>query len=160
MWQRILTTVALAVGLLAAEPGLARAATSYTDSVSGAEVAATSTQGTFVGTAWGQLPGYWKAVIQHTPLSPDADVTGGYVYLASYITVTGDIDNGSVTLTYSSGCSNQYYEVHLELSNVHGGGKTGGTGTFAGTLVHKRTLLFGRCVTYGASVSGTLTVNL
>jgi hypothetical protein len=160
MWHRILATVALTAALFVAQPGLSQAATTYTDSVSGVEVAATSTKGTFVGTASGDLPGYWKAIVYHTPLSPSATVTGGSIYLASYFGVRGDVSGGSVTFLSGTGCSNQYYDVHLDLSNVHGGGKTGGTGTFDGTLVHKRTLLFGQCVTYGATVSGTLVVSL
>jgi hypothetical protein len=160
MWHRMLTIMVLTAGLLAAEPGLSHATTTYTDSVSGVEVAATSTKGTFVGRATGDLPGYWKAIVYHTPLSPSATVTGGSFYLASYFYVRGNVSGGSVTFLGSSDCSNEYYGVHLDLSNVYGGGSTGGTGTFDGTLVHKRTLLFGHCVTYGASVSGTLVISL
>jgi len=40
-----------------------------------------------------------------------------------------------------------------------GVGSTGtGTGTFSGTLRHYRTKIFGHCVTYAASITGSFTV--
>jgi hypothetical protein len=35
-----------------------------------------------------------------------------------------------------------------------------GTGTFAATLTHYRTKVFGSCVTYSASISGSLSLAL
>ena len=57
------------------------AAQSYTDTVSGHEYYATSTDGKFAGTATGSLPGTWNADVQHTTLciscSTTATITGG-----------------------------------------------------------------------------------
>src|SRR3989442_13960642 len=41
----------------------------YSDSVTGVEVYATSTEGVFTGTASGALPGTWTADVLHTTLS-------------------------------------------------------------------------------------------
>ena len=76
-------------------PGSVAAAATYSDSVSGFEYAATSTQGRFAGAAPGALPGAWSATVDHTPLGTAATITGGDVYLATYLDgaptlVTGD----------------------------------------------------------------------
>jgi hypothetical protein len=55
-------------------------------------------------------------------------------------------------------CTNQTFAVDGILGNVgtwYGGN---GTGNFDVTLTHYRRGIFGRCVTYGASVAGTLTL--
>jgi hypothetical protein len=154
--------LAAAVALVTA--GSAAAATTYTDSISGHEYTATSTQGRFAGTASGNLPGYWNATVDHTPLSTSATITGGDLYLATYLngapaTVTGDFTGGTVNQTSGySGCVNQQYAVIGYLGSV-GFGSTGtGTGTFTGTLTHYRTKIFGYCTTYSASITGSLTV--
>jgi hypothetical protein len=143
--------------------GLASAATTYTDSISGYEYAATSSQGSFAGTASGNLPGYWKATVDHTAL-PYASITGGDFYLATYLngsptTVTGDFTGGTVKqVSGFTGCVNQQYAVNGNLGNV-GFGSTGtGNGTFTGTLTHYRAKVFGYCVTYSASITGSLTL--
>src|SRR5215831_1699782 len=72
---------AVAAALLAA--GSAGAAISPAYAVTGLEVAATSTQGTFVGTGTGSTGDTlaWSAVVQHTLLSTNpatpATITGG-----------------------------------------------------------------------------------
>lgn len=155
--------VLAATATLAIGPGLASAATTYTDSVTGYEYAATSTQGSFAGTASGDLPGYWKATVVHTAL-PDASITGGDFYVATYLngtatTVTGDFTGGTVKqVSGFTGCVNQQYAVNGDLGNV-GFSSTGtGDGTFTGTLTHYRAKIFGYCVTYSASITGTLTL--
>jgi len=159
-----LATVALA--MLA--PARAVAAPTYTDTLGGYEYWATSTEGRFAGTAAGDLPGTWNATVQHTPLciscSPTATITGGSVSLATAVgviptLVTGTFTGGTVqVLNPGAGCTNQTFAVSGVLGDVGTWSSGSGTGTFAVTLTHFRRSLFGRCITYGASVHGTLSV--
>jgi hypothetical protein len=159
--RRILLPV-LAATALVATPAAA-GATSYTDATRGVEVAATSTRGTFVGTATGDLPGYWQATVNHTPLSPGATITGGSFSLDTYLNggfeeVTGTFASGSVVLENpSTRCANQRYDIDGSLTNVGVGGGSG-SGDFEAVLTHYRTRVFGHCVTYSASVSGSLSL--
>jgi hypothetical protein len=152
--------VVVASGALAV-PAVAAAAT---DSVAGVELAFTSTQGTFAGTASGDVPGYWKAVVNHTPLSPDATITGGSFTLVTttWQKIVGTFDYGGTVKRTSPGtyCTNQTYDVSDSLSNVGIGGPGTGTGFFAVVLTHKRALVpFFGCVTYSATVAGTLSLS-
>jgi len=152
--------LALAV---AAIPQIALAATTYTDAIVGREFFATPTVGGFAGTATGDLPGSWLAIVEHTPLTTTARITGGDFALATRIagqptTVTGTFSGGTVTQTGGfTGCQNQTYKVDGTLENVGPGGGTG-TGTFQAVLTHLRKTFFGRCITYGARVVGTVTL--
>jgi hypothetical protein len=154
----VLSIVALA---LAAIPQLALAATTYTDAIVGREFFATPTVGGFAGTATGDLPGSWLAIVEHAPLTTTATITGGDFALATRVpgqprTVTGTFSGGTVTQTGGlTGCQNQTYQVDGTLDNV---GPDGGTGTFQAVLTHLRTTLFGRCITYGARVAGTVSL--
>lgn len=139
----------------------------YYDHVSGIETYATSTEGRFSGVATGDLPGAWQAVVIHDPLtgSVPAAITGGSVALATVLggspaTVNGSIAGGSVTqLSGFSGCGNEDYAVVGTLSAVGlAGGPRKGTGTLNITLTHYQTSLFGYCFTYGASVTGTISL--
>jgi hypothetical protein len=83
-------------------PGSVAAAATYPDSISGYEYAATSTQGRFAGAAPGALPGAWSATVDHTPLGTAAMITGGDVYLATYLDgvpalVTGHFTGGTAS---------------------------------------------------------------
>lgn len=151
----------VAVGAALAVPAVAAAAT---DTVAGSEVAFTSTQAKFVGKANGDIPGYWKAVVDHTPLSPDATITGGSFTLltTSLQTIVGTFDNGgTVTRTNPGlGCTNQTFYVSDTLSNVGVGGPGAGNGSFSVVLTHKRTFVpFLGCITYAGTVAGTLTLS-
>jgi hypothetical protein len=160
-----LTTVA--AGLAAAAlvvTGIAAAAISSTYAVAGIEVAATSTQGTFVGSGAGSGGDklVWKAVVDHTPLGPNATITGGSLAALSHgdglSTLTGTFTGGTVTLVVSGlPCGNQVYDVDgtLDLAS----GDAVGTGTFDAQLTHYRVSLFGRCITFAATVRGTLAVS-
>jgi hypothetical protein len=70
--------------------------------------------------------------------------------------VSGTFDNGgSITQTSGfSGCANQTYSVRDGLSNV--GGSPRGKGVFNATLTHYRFASGSSCITYAASVSGTV----
>jgi hypothetical protein len=156
------TATAVVVGVVAPA---ALGATTYSDTVKGVEVAASSTQGTFVGTASGALPGDWAATIDHTPLSSSgATITGGSFSLTTVLggyptLVTGSFTGGTVTvLAPGYGCRNQKFAIDGSLGDVgpwYGGSGTGG---FSGTLTHYRQRVFGSCVTYAASVTGSLVV--
>jgi hypothetical protein len=74
------------------------------------------------------------------------------------MTISGTFSGGTVTQTAGfTGCENQSYAVDGTLANVGPGGGSG-TGTFIAVLTHLRTTLFGRCVTYGARVTGMVTL--
>lgn len=145
-------------------PGSVAAAATYPDSVSGYEYAATSTQGRFAGAAPGALPGVWSATVDHTPLGTVATITGGDVYLATYqngvpALVTGHFTGGTVRqLSGFTGCADQQYAVNGNVGDVGVGSAGTGTGTFAGTLTHHRTKIFGYCVIYSATITGSLTL--
>ena len=161
-WLRWMVPVLAAAALLIS-PAAAIAATS-SDSVSGFEYAATSTQGRFVGIASGALPGAWSVTVDHTPLGTSATITGGDFHLATQLdgtltAVTGGFTGGTVTqLSGFTGCVNQRYTVKGVLRDVGFGSVRRGTGTFAATLTHHRTKMFGHCVTYAATVSGSLSL--
>jgi hypothetical protein len=89
--------------------------------------------------------GYWSATVDHTPLSPSADVTGGDFSLATthngeYTLVAGDVTGGSVTQENpgSTGCVDQVYSVVLLLNRLRANGTGNGSGEFDGTLIHHR----------------------
>jgi hypothetical protein len=163
--HRLAVLAALVLALMALPAGAA-ATTTYLDTISGSEIYATSTEGTFVGSASGALPGSWEATIDHTPLSPNATITGGSFYLATTINsipvaVSGDFTGGTVMRLNpdATRCVNQYLSINAYLSNVGIGFSGSGTGTFTGTLVHHRVLVFGYCVIYSATVTGSLSLS-
>jgi len=167
--QRLIILLAATLALLVAAP-TAIAAQSYSDTVSGYEYAFTSTDGKFAGSASGSLPGAWNADVQHTPLclscTPTATITGGSFSLATRhngvpALVSGDFVGGTVQVTNpGASCTNQTFRVNGILGNVGRWSAGSGSGTFNVTLTHYRHSIFGRCVSYAASVRGTLTLNL
>jgi hypothetical protein len=159
----------LAAGAALLAPGAAVAAQSYDDTVGGHEYYATSTDGKFAGTASGALPGAWQADVQHTPLclscGTTATITGGSFSLATALDgvpslITGSFTGGTVEVTNpGTGCTNQTFAVDGILGRVGPWHRGSGSGSFSVTLTHYRTQLFGSCVTYGASVAGTLSLS-
>ncbi len=136
-----------------------------TDRVSGFETYASSTEGRFAGTATGDLPGTWSAVVIHEQLSgaTAAPITGGSFDLATFQgaspqAVSGTIAGGTVTqVSGFSGCANQRYAVVGTFDPVSiSGGAPDGTGTFRLTLTHYRTSVFGYCFVYSATVTGSV----
>jgi hypothetical protein len=169
MTVRTLALVFALATVVALAPASATAASTYTDTVSGLEYSATSTQGRFAGKASGQLPGYWKAIVDHTPLpassASTAVVTGGSFALATsvsgvYTLVTGIfMPDGTINVTNSGpDCTNQTFAVEGTLGNVGPWYSGTGSGTFSAVLTHYRARIFGSCVTYSASVSGSLSL--
>jgi hypothetical protein len=152
---------------LAALPGGATAApASTTFRVSGAEIAFTATQGTFVGKALGNAGdrGPWKAVVDHTRLSSlPAAITGGSFTMttvsASWTTidaVEGRFTGGTIDVVNPGlGCTNQTFAILGTLGIVATSTSSGGSGQVDVLLTHYRVRLFGNCVTYSATVAGT-----
>jgi hypothetical protein len=167
--QRLIILLAAALALLVAAPS-AVAATTYSDTVSGYEYAFTSTDGKFAGSASGSLPGAWNADVQHTPLclscTPTATITGGSFSLATRhngapALVSGDFIGGTVQVTNPGArCTFQTFAVNGILGHVGWWSAGSGSGTFDVTLTHYRRSIFSRCVTYGASVRGRLSLTL
>jgi hypothetical protein len=154
----------VAAAALVTSPAAAVAAPASSDSVSGLEYAAASAQGRFAGIASGALPGAWSVTVDHTPLGTSAAITGGDFHLATrrggtLTVVTGDFTAGTVRqLSGFTGCASQRYAVHGVLGNVGAGAARRGTGTLDATLTHYRTTIFGLCLTYSASVRGSLSL--
>src|SRR5215831_20425840 len=163
-WLEWMVPIVVAAALFTS-PAAARAATTSSDSISGLEYAATSAQGRFAGIASGALPGAWSVTVDHTPLGTSAVITGGDFHLATgrggtLTVVTGDFTAGTVRqLSGFTGCASQRYAVHGVLGHVGAGAARRGTGTFNATLTHYRTKIFGQCLTYSASVRGSLSLN-
>jgi hypothetical protein len=155
---------ALAVGIALWAAATATAAQTYNDTISGYEYAFTSTEGRFAGSASGALPGFWDADVRHTPLclscTPTATITGGSFSLATGSgLVSGRFTGGTVqVINAGSNCTNQTFAVNGVLGAVGRWSGGSGTGLFSATLTHYRQRIFGSCVSYAASVNGTLSL--
>jgi hypothetical protein len=165
-----LSVGAAAVATVLVLPAAGAAAPASTNfAVKGLEYAFTPTVGYFAGSAAGNAGdrGAWNTYVQHDPLgSTPTYITGGSFWMATrsptgtYDWVSGTyVHHGGTITTIDPGanCTNQRYLVTGTLENVATRTTTGGTGTFAVMLTHYRALLFGRCITYSASVVGTAT---
>ena len=166
--RRLIILLAALAFLVA--PATAAAAQTYSDTISGYEYAFTSTDGKFAGTASGALPGTWNADVQHTPLclscTPTATITGGSFSLVTThnglpALAVGTFVGGTVQVTnVGAHCTNQTFAVNGILGDAGWWSSGSGSGTFRVTLTHYRHSILGRCVTYGASVRGTLSLSL
>lgn len=149
-----LLLVAPTVLLVALVCAAAAVATSYDDRVVGEEVPPiSSTRGTFVGAAHGELTGAWRITIQHKALrtGPTVAITGGAFSLRTPLgrRIVSQVVGGSVSVVRpGSGCTNQVYAVDVKLA----------PGAFAGTLTHRRHSVLGHCVIYAATISGRATI--
>jgi hypothetical protein len=147
--------------MLAANVAVAAASTSISYEVRGVEVYATATRGVFTGVAWAADDyGSWYAVVDHSVFDAarTATITGGTFYLNGYRRdVSGTFDSGGTVQLRSAdlGCGREVFDVDGTLTLAGGG-----TGVFDATLVHYRRSLFGRCITYSATVSGTVALTL
>ena len=161
--HRRIAAAVLVASLVVLVPVTAGAATkTYSFSISGTEVSATSTTGRFVGTASGSALGTWYAEVVHDPLgaSPAAIRPGGSFGMAlaqaepAYV-VSGQFSGGAITVLDSGArCTNQVYRVDGRLKNV----SVTGTGHVVATLIHHRRSILGRCLLYAATVGGTVTL--
>jgi len=165
---RLFVAAALAT-LAVLLPATEAAAAGYSDTIRGLEYFATSTEGRFAGVASGSLPGTWNVDVVHTPLclscAPTATITNGSFTLLTELNalptvVAGTFSGGHVQVVNPGvNCTNQTFLVSGILAGVHSSAGGNGTGSFDVTLTHFRSSLFGRCTTYGATVSGTLTTS-
>jgi hypothetical protein len=130
--------------------GAALAGATYDVTVVGTEVPPiSSTLGTFVGAAHGDLVGAWRIQIAHEPLrtGPTVAITGGTfsMRLDNGGRLSSAVVGGSVTVSNAGAhCRNQLYAVSVELRS----------GSFAGTLTHRRRSVLGRCLIYAATITG------
>lgn len=145
------------VGVVAPAHASAR---SVVSGVHGIELIAHHTQGTFSGYSTGTYDGGWVAVVDHTPLSPNARVVGGTLTLFTKTTgpahpITGRFTGGTITMTNpGANCTDQTFKVVGSLAHL-GGNRTG---VFSVTLKHWRHSILGTCVSYFATTNGTLSV--
>jgi len=168
--KRPALSIALALGATLVMTVTAAASSTYTDSIGGTELPnATPTEGQFVGEAAGSLAGAWYIDVTHRVLSNNSTpvaITGGRFRLNTVIDYVPEEILGSFTpwagsvkqLDGFSGCTNQHYAVHGQLSNVGVDWGTG-SGTFDAKLTHYRANIWWvGCVIYSASVSGTVSL--
>ena len=158
----LLLAIITAVGITTL-PAVALATTTVSYAVSGIEYAATPTVGWFAGGAVAPDDfGTWRAMVVHGPLPTNpggtASVTGGSFALNGQTRdLAGAIDGGTITLLTTSSCGRQTYRVIGHLTLAPSG--TGDAG-FAMLLTHYRLPFFGRCITYAATVQGSVTFQL
>lgn len=158
----IALSVALAVGL-AALPAAAAAAVSPIYAVRGLELPSTPTQATFAGVASGSFGdhGLWKAVVIHDTITPGVIDGGAFSMTTNDGTkVTGAFVGGSIIPTSGSDCSRtETFDVSGVLGDVDSSDGTyfNDSGSFVATLTHYRILWRTTCITFAATVTGTVT---
>jgi hypothetical protein len=152
--------VTVLVAVAAAAGKSTAASTPLVSTVHGIELVAHHTQGTFSGYATGHLSGGWVAVVNHTPLQPNATITGGTL---TFVTthagikrpITGRFTSGTITNTNpGANCANQTFAVIGNLTHFNGNH----TARLAVTLTHYRHTILGACTAYFATTTGTLTL--
>jgi hypothetical protein len=154
--QRLIVPVLAALAVLVLVPGSALASRAYTVQVKGIEYSATTTVGKFAGAATGRLPGTWQARVVHEPITAarTVPISSGSFQLYSHRKITGRFVDGAVRrLNTPTTCVDERFDVRGNLA-LDGGG----TGQFTVLLTHLRTTVGARCVTYAATVEGTLTL--
>ena len=166
---RFLAVALATVATLAVPSSAAAAPASTSFAVRGFEYAFTPDVGFFAGSAVGNAGdrGAWNTYVEHDRLgsTPPIYVNGGSFWMATrspagtYDWVSGTfVHHGGTITTIDPGanCTNERYLVTGALENVTTSTTAGGTGSFSVTLTHYRALLFSRCITYSASVVGTV----
>ena len=159
--RRAIAACGLAAALVFTLVPAAAASPSVTYTISGVEYAATSTESRFAGVAVATDDfGSWLAVVNHTRLiGGSATITGGaFSYDGQVRDLSGAFTDGTLNQTGGFiGCVKETFAVNGELALTI---PAGGTGLFTATLTHYRSLIFGRCVTYAATVKGTVAFTL
>jgi hypothetical protein len=153
---RLIVPVLAALAVLLLLPGSALADRAYTIQVKGIEYSVSATVGKFAGAVTGRSPGTWQASVVHEPISaaPTAPITSGSFQLYSHDKITGHFVDGAVRrLNAPTTCANERFDVRGNIA-LDGGG----TGQFTVLLTHLRTTVGARCVTYAATVDGTVTL--
>jgi hypothetical protein len=160
----VLAGLAVVVAIAVAVPGAAAAtglSTAY--AVAGLETSIpTNNTSTFAGAAVGSSgdAAVWKASVVHQALSncpfgtnTSCAITGGLFSLTSSsgAQLTGSFTGGSVTpVSQQTPCGRQIFGVAGTLAT------TSGPASLTATLTHYRTLLFGTCITYFATITGSV----
>lgn len=135
----------------------------------GYEVWFAPTVGTFVGTGSPSEStisrlSAWHASIAHTEImSPTGRITGGMatLYRVDGIWIHGTFTDGFARqIDAGNDCTSERHEVTGVLTGVTKSDAPGavGVGFFDATLVHYRAFVFGRCYSYSASVTGSITI--
>jgi hypothetical protein len=160
----LIGALAAAVSAAVAAPGVG-AATGISDryAVAGIETSIpTNNTSTFAGTALGSSAdvALWKASVVHQALSncpfgtgTSCAITGGAFSLTSSAggTLAGTFANGKVTpISQQAGCGKQVFAVTGSLTTNQG------PAAFAATLTHYRVSLFGACIPYFATITGSV----
>ena len=158
--SRIALAVSLSLGMLSM-PTMALAATNVTYALRGGEISATASRGVFVGVAVATDDyGTWQATIDHTlvptSVGASAEVTGGsFAFDGRLRDLAGTfVTGGSITLRTDVPCGKQTYSVVGDLTLT---GPTAGTANFEAVVTHHRICLWGRPITYAATVKGSVT---
>jgi hypothetical protein len=153
---RVIVPVSTVLATMLLLAPAAVAAPAMTASIRGLEYSATSTEGRFGGTARGQRPGMWTAVVVHDPLKSGKAVPingGSFTLYTNPRPVSGTFVRGTVRpLDAPSTCRNERFDVRGTLKL-----RGGGNGSFAVVLTHLRAPNHSGCTTYGATVVGVLT---
>jgi hypothetical protein len=157
-------TIAASLSLaLVSVPATSFAATNVSYGLTGSEVWATSSTGVFVGAAaTNDDAGFWQATVVHGPLpttvgSSAAVLSGSFGLNGWRRDLGGAVTGGSIKLLTTSTCGNQTYNVVGNVAVTQGGT---GSASFSTVLTHYRFQVWGRCITYGATVSGGVSFHL
>lgn len=170
-WRRRVTRTAVALGVAALAlgtlPGIARGAVYEVYTISGYEIWYAPTVGVFAGAGRGgddQLS-VWYTSIEHSQvISPTGTVTGGWarLYRLDGVQVAGMLSSSGTVrqINDGPGCTAETHVVNGYLHGVTRSDTVGptGAGLFDATLVHHRAWIFGRCITYSASVEATISI--
>ncbi len=166
---RLLAIATLVGAAVAAWPaGAVAAPASATFAVKGLEIAFTSTSATFsgVGTGTEGDKAAWTTSLTRTRFTSagQSTITGGTLSMKTFSPswttdwVTGTVGGGFVQKTSGfAGCTNETFAVTVSLTDVATKTTTDGTGAFSGELTHRRTMIFGACRIYAATITGQVT---
>jgi hypothetical protein len=158
--KRIKLLVAGLAVVLSLLPSTVLAAGPYTESVFGIETGfaaggcgAAGDQSTFAGTATGTINGAFQIAVCHTPLTPNATITGGtYTVTNATTTLNGDFPPGG-SVTQLDGTRN-LGSLCIQQYTVIGALTPAGSG-FTGKLTHVGLADEGSCNVFFAFITGT-----
>ena len=155
-YMGVAVSAALAV---LATPASAQSEVTY--SLAGVEIAATSTQGTFVGLALSPDDvGTWQAAVLHEPLDDTSLVTGGAFAIDGQArNLEGLISDGDIVRLTGS-CRKETFQVTGHVILLQDQIPTGEFGDFEVTLTHYGRRVFGGCITFFATIEGQITFTL
>jgi hypothetical protein len=138
----------------------ASAQSHVTYSLEGVEIAATSTQGTFVGIAVSPDDvATWEAVVLHEELDHTAAITGGSFAIDGQVrNLQGSISEGGEIKRLSGSCRKETFDVTGHVVLYQDGVATDDFGDFDVTLTHYGLRVpGGGCVTVFATIEGQIT---